>query len=189
MRVLLFVCALLCSSLLQAQSEVDPWEAKINADGLLELSWENLVPTDYNPDAVFEALLQQYDLENIEDDDPKVAEIQSKMRDLMSAAPAVASLDGRRIRMPGLVLPLEADTETMRELLLVPYFGACIHVPPPPANQILYIRTKAEGVPAREFYEPVWVEGVLHVQFHANETGDAGYILDLENIETYEEEQ
>ncbi len=54
-------------------------------------------------------------------------------------------LNGSKVKIPGFVIPLEGDDKAVTEFLLVPYFGACIHVPPPPPNQIIYVKFKKKG--------------------------------------------
>lgn len=71
-------------------------------------------------------------------------------------------LAGKTVRMPGYVLPLETDGTLVREFLLVPFVGACIHVPPPPPNQMVYVQIE-QAFESKALYEPVWVEGVLTV--------------------------
>ena len=101
-----------------------------------------------------------------------------------TSAPVVGALDGQRVRLPGFVVPLDfEDTETS-EFLLVPYFGACIHVPPPPSNQIVYVKTVA-GYPLKELFDPVWVTGEIRTDAHLNEVGDAGYTMQATIIEPY----
>ena len=100
------------------------------------------------------------------------------------SAPVVGELDGQRIRLPGYVVPLDFEATDVAEFLLVPYFGACIHVPPPPSNQIVYVTTVA-GYPLKELFEPVWVTGVIRTQAYLNEVGDAGYTLKATIIEPY----
>lgn len=74
----------------------------------------------------------------------------------------VGELDGEQVRMPGYLLPLELRGTEVTEFLLVPYVGACIHVPPPPANQIVHVRlAENESYQSTELFEPVWVTGVL----------------------------
>ena len=70
----------------------------------------------------------------------------------------VHTLDGELIRMPGYLLPLEYTGTAVREFLLVPFVGACIHVPPPPLNQMVFVRVDAPFVP-KSIYSPVWVSG------------------------------
>ena len=70
----------------------------------------------------------------------------------------VDDLDGREIQIAGYALPLELSGTAVTEFLLVPYVGACIHVPPPPTNQMVHVRIPA-GYESEELYEPVWVTG------------------------------
>ena len=102
-------------------------------------------------------------------------------------------MDGKDVRLPGYLLPLEMEGKTVREFLLVPYVGACIHTPPPPPNQMVFVETP-DGYEPEGLYEPVWVEGKMR-----NEPGshrlsyidgeadiDAGYSLRANNVEPYE---
>ena len=93
-------------------------------------------------------------------------------------------LDGRQIRLPGFVIPLEGDSETVTELLLVPYFGACIHVPPPPPNQIVYVKFK-QGVPIKGLWDVVYVKGKLKVEEVSSDLGQAGYLIEGVGVEAY----
>src|SRR5262249_18505408 len=77
-------------------------------------------------------------------------------------APVVESLDGKRVRLGGYVVSLDFDATRVKEFLLVPFVGACIHVPPPPANQIVYVKS-ADGFEVSGMFEPVWVTGTLKV--------------------------
>lgn len=72
-------------------------------------------------------------------------------------------LDGKTIRMAGYLLPLEFSDQGVHDFLLVPYVGACIHVPPPPPNQIVFVRlTKKFRV--TDLYTAVWINGTLKTQ-------------------------
>jgi hypothetical protein len=75
----------------------------------------------------------------------------------------VATLDGKMVRIPGYALPLEHAGTGVTEMLLVPYVGACIHVPPPPANQTLYVKLN-QSYKADNLYEPVWITGRMKVR-------------------------
>lgn len=83
-------------------------------------------------------------------------------------------LDGVEVTMRGFITPLGFEGESIVEFLLVPYFGACIHVPPPPANQIVLI-TEARGVMPGNLFDPVEVTGVLRVVSTTAEFGEIGY--------------
>ncbi len=67
------------------------------------------------------------------------------------------------IRMPGYILPLEMDGALAVEFLLVPTVGACVHTPPPAANQLVHVRFP-EGYPLRGMYDPVWIIGALQAE-------------------------
>lgn len=98
----------------------------------------------------------------------------------------VEELDGKIVRLPGFVLPFEySNSGKISEFLLVPYFGACIHVPPPPPNQMVYVKAE-KPVDVGKVWDPVWVVGVLRTQKHLNEVGDAAYTLELKSWEIYE---
>lgn len=72
-------------------------------------------------------------------------------------------LDGKVIRMPGYALPLEQSKDGVTEFLLVPYVGACIHTPPPPANQIVYVKL-SKAYKVTSLYEPVWITGRIAIE-------------------------
>lgn len=95
-------------------------------------------------------------------------------------------LIGETIRMPGFILPLDfQEGGEIGEFLLVPYFGACVHTPPPPPNQIVYV-TLQEPIVVERMWDPVWVTGVLSADRHMNELGNAAYTLSLIAHEPYE---
>ena len=101
-------------------------------------------------------------------------------------APVVEALDGQLIKLPGYIVPLEVSEEgRTTEFLLVPYYGACIHVPPPPSNQIVHIFSEM-GVRVEDLYQPYWIEGKLQVKASTSELADAGYQMDAEKIYAYE---
>ena len=95
-------------------------------------------------------------------------------------------LDGKRIRVPGYVVPFDfnADAEHT-EFLLVPYFGACLHTPPPPPNQIIFVKA-AVAAKIENIYEPVWLEGTLKTGEFLNDLGNSAYELNLSKLEPYE---
>jgi hypothetical protein len=98
----------------------------------------------------------------------------------------VDALNAVRIRMPGYVVPLEfASDHRYREFLLVPYFGACLHTPPPPPNQIVYVKT-AKPVTIDDIWAPVWAEGEMATTRKDNDLGNAAYTLTLDKLSPYE---
>ncbi len=97
----------------------------------------------------------------------------------------VEELDGYRVRMPGFIVPLEFSPDGfLREVLLVPYHGACIHEPPPPPNQIVYA-TSAEPHKFPGNWTPVWLTGTMSTEHYLNFLGDAAYTMNVESWELY----
>ncbi|MAN79763.1 MAG: hypothetical protein CMF64_05155 [Magnetovibrio sp.] len=103
-------------------------------------------------------------------------------------------LDGQLVRLPGYVLPLEFEGTSVKEFLLVPYVGACIHVPPPPINQTVVVHLN-QSYATKELYEPVWVTGRIAVKRSKRALtlvdGDAdvetGYTIQGTRVEPYTE--
>ncbi len=100
-------------------------------------------------------------------------------------APVVTEFDGQYVRIPGYIVPLEFDDDDRtREFFLVPYMGACIHVPPPPSNQIIWVTTEA-GVALNSLWQPFWLEGRLKVESDSNELASVGYKMEADSVEIY----
>lgn len=102
----------------------------------------------------------------------------------------VPELNGKLVKIPAFVVPLDGDMEALTELLLVPYFGACIHVPPPPPNQIIHIKPEGEGVKIGDLdlYDPVFAIGVLRTDGVDHELAEIGYSMDIKKLEPYTED-
>ena len=99
------------------------------------------------------------------------------------APPAVVTeLNGKRVKIGGYVVPLDFDATSIKEFLLVPFVGACIHVPPPPANQIIYV-TYARGLEVTRPFDPVAVTGPIRAETAFTGLADAGYSIDAEVVE------
>lgn len=93
------------------------------------------------------------------------------MENRRAAAESVnPALAGQQVRMPGYVLPLEIVDGKAVEFLLVPTVGACVHTPPPPANQVVFVSYPA-GFPVRGLFDPVWITGPLRAQSVARSVG------------------
>lgn len=98
----------------------------------------------------------------------------------------VKELDGKRIRVPGYVVPFDFSADAKHtEFLLVPYFGACLHTPPPPPNQIILVKSETAAT-IDNIYEPVWLEGTLRTGEFLNDLGNSAYELNLSKLEPYE---
>lgn len=97
-----------------------------------------------------------------------------------------SQLDQMLVKIPGFVVPLvQDDTGLVSVFFLVPYFGACIHVPPPPPNQIVYVKLDGGGVRLGSPEEPYWITGILHTDTNGTRVAKAAYTLDATRMERY----
>ena len=98
-----------------------------------------------------------------------------------------SEFNGERIRIAGYLVPLEFDTpDAVTQAFLVPYFGACIHVPPPPPNQIILLNTD-EGLNLSDMYNPYWVSGEVSTVLHENDVATSAYAMSVTDFELYTE--
>ncbi|MBF8659130.1 DUF3299 domain-containing protein [Pseudomonas putida] len=147
-----------------------------------ELDWPALIPE--GAPVVAPQLAPLHDMSQLSD--ALSAESAPAARQQAPAAPVVNSLDGQQIKLPGYIVPLEVNEQgRTTEFLLVPYYGACIHVPPPPSNQIVHIVSEM-GVRVEDLYQPYWIEGTMHVKPSSSELAEAGYRMEAEKIYAYE---
>ena len=148
-----------------------------------DLSWQEMIPPDAPPE--IPNMKPLHDLSGMADA-LSVESAPAAKQDLPNA-PVVQSLDGRHIRLPGYIVPLEVSEEgRTTEFLLVPYFGACIHVPPPPPNQLVLVRYP-KGLKLDDIYTPLWVTGTLKVEKVNNDLADAAYALDAGKVRAVKE--
>jgi hypothetical protein len=146
-----------------------------------ELTWGEMMP----PDTALPApAAPVHDLAQLAD--ALAAESGPAATQQAPAAPVVKELDGVEVKLPGYIVPLDVSEEgRVTEFLLVPYFGACIHVPPPPSNQIVHV-TSELGVLLDALYQPFWIEGPLKVEHVSSELAEAGYRMEASKIYPYE---
>ena len=149
-------------------------------EGFKEIDWDALVPKHWDPMKEMRGL----DLEQMDDADPRAMEALERMKKIWNEAPVDTSLNGARIRIPGFLVPLDAQRKQLKEFLLVPYFGACIHTPPPPANQIIH-GVAVKRLKQVEMMSAVWVSGTLETVRSDTEFGASGYRLKAEVITPY----
>jgi hypothetical protein len=94
-------------------------------------------------------------------------------------------LDGQNVKLPGFIVPLDIGKDGLvAEFFLVPYFGACIHVPPPPPNQIVYVRM-SKGIALESIYEAYWITGRMKLQNKTTRLGASAYHLVGDKVEIY----
>ncbi|MDX1414436.1 MAG: DUF3299 domain-containing protein [Candidatus Promineifilaceae bacterium] len=149
-----------------------------------EIMWDALVPADFTAEAIMAKYAEQ--LAQISDGSPEGFELYSQMQAEFNNAPVNETMDGTLVRLPGFIAPLEYTDDLITEFLLVPYFGACIHVPPPPANQTVLVKLSAgQGIKFEESWEPYWVMGKLTAEGASTELAEAGYFIENAQFELY----
>ena len=151
------------------------------ADAAKETSWEELMPKDWDP---MKDLRQLGDAGLVQEGSVKERNLMRQMRELWDHAPTNPKMDGARVRLPGYVVPLEEVKGELKEFLLVPYFGACIHSPPPPANQIVHV---ISGTPLKGWrtMDAVWVNGTLKATRSDSAMGASAYVIQDPSVERY----
>ena len=156
--------------------------AKAN-DSANVLSWEDLMPKTLQQN---DRLERTPDVKVGEEFDWEEDSFEEAFATPVHPTGVVEELDGQRVKLPGFIVPLEMVGEgKVAEFLLVPYFGACIHYPAPPPNQIVYV-TLAEPVELQSMWDPVWLTGELRTESRHSDLGAAGYSMKGEVIEAYE---
>lgn len=151
------------------------------------IDWNDLMPEPWVKEMTKE-MAAVGKLSNLQDSSEEAYKAMSAMRKKFDEAPIVKSQLNKKVRLPGYVVPLDADRAEKREFLLVPYFGACIHTPPPPANQIVLIRPTAQSKIKKlpESMDIVWVEGEIKEGRVATSQGVSGYLLEAISVAPYE---
>jgi hypothetical protein len=158
------------------------------------VEWVDLIPSE-----VLKILLNPpnyiAEIEDGSDEDQIASQIKStpveEEEDIYQQALASTdvnpALDGQKIRIPGFVVPLEFDEEqTISQFFLVPYFGACLHMPPPPPNQIILVNAP-DGVQMSALYEPFWLEGQIATAITENDMAKSAYAMKLHRLSPYSE--
>ena len=181
-----------CALLLTSQNNIDAQAQDTNLSNFEEIEWTELMPAED-----LEALQNPPDyIMDIEEGsaEDKVVNQGEKPTDMffddeyqraLLSTTVVSELDGKAIRIPGFIVPLEFnDDKTVSQFFLVPFFGACIHVPPPPPNQVIHV-TSSNGVKLENLYTPHWVSGVVNSVFIENEIATATYAMDAVDVEVY----
>ncbi|KLN65451.1 hypothetical protein ZX61_09700 [Vibrio sp. VPAP30] len=144
----------------------------VNAEDTLTLEWIDLIP---------ESERNQFDSYGM----PAIDHSGTSMEQSMVGS-VRQELNGSKVKIPGFVIPLEGDANMVTEFLLVPYFGACIHVPPPPPNQIIYVKFP-KGAPVQELWDVVYVIGTLKTETVSHELAQTGYVLQGTEIAEYDD--
>lgn len=178
-------------SLRTLQARFGPWRRRLLVAGapalLLSLqapsAGTNLAAAPVvSPAAVAAALLAQGD-EPTAIDWQILAGLDYKTGELSET---LKKLNGKPVKVPGFMVPLEDFATSVSEFLLVPWFGACVHTPPPPPNQTVYVKMAGGKETKVGWWDPVWVEGTLRIEKVESVYGVAGFQLEATKITPYE---
>jgi len=156
-------------------------------EGYKTIEWNDLMPDPWVKEMSKEmAALSK--LSYMQDTSDEANKAMNAVRKKLDEAPIVKAQLNKKIRIPGYAVPLDAERSDKREFLLVPYFGACIHTPPPPANQIVLVRPTAQSKIKKmpESMDVLWVEGELKEGRISTSQGVSGYMLEAVTIAPYE---
>lgn len=146
-----------------------------------EITWDDLAgPVPDQIQAQIDQMLETDDMDILSDE-----EFEARWNELQDQAyPVIDEMDGEVVRIPGFVVPWDLEANEVREFLLVPYLGACIHVPPPPPNQVIFVKTD-QVYDVQELFDPVWVTGTLNVETVSTDLAEAGYVLNADTVIRY----
>jgi hypothetical protein len=143
------------------------------------VTWAELVPPGWDPYAGFKDL----DPSQLQEGSAEEQVWMQRLRRVWDEAPLRAELDGQRLRLPGYVVPLDAMGGMVKDFLLVPYYGACVHSPPPPANQIVLVTLPARR--ALRTMDAVWVSGEIRAKRQPSPSGVSGYAMAATQVVPY----
>jgi len=180
----ILAAVLISSSLYSWSFFKDNEESALPAD-VSEITWEDLIPADFVPPENPYMKMSVQEIDKLMDGSEESNAIVEELNKKLAYAPVVPELDGQRVKFPAYITPLEYNEQsTLKEFLLVPFVGACIHVPPPPANQIVHAKTE-KGIKSKGMYEAVWATGVIRTETVKSALAESGYRLEVETIKPY----
>lgn len=138
-----------------------------------KIGWSDLIP----PSVPYSRIVAEGDRDEVNDTwDPTYDENGTKLN---------LDLNGRLVTMPGYMVPLSSGAEGVTRFMLVPYVGACVHVPPPPPNQLIFVTAQTPWADG-SLWDAVLVTGRLSAQAQSTEIADSGYEIAAEKIQRYE---
>jgi len=138
-----------------------------------QITWDDLLPEGWTPPIA--------PVDHFFEQGPAAAQS-------VAEAPVVPAMNGQRVRLPGYLVPIDLDGKQVRSFLMVPYFGACIHVPPPPPNQVVFVRLE-KPVSLEDPYGAHWVTGRLSTEASSTNLAEAAYTMVGEVVEVFDWDQ
>ncbi|MFK7939101.1 MAG: DUF3299 domain-containing protein [Roseovarius sp.] len=142
------------------------------ASSAREIKWDDLIP----PGVPYSEIIGEGEMDTVNDTWNPIYDANGiKLND---------ALNGAYIRMPGFMIPFNITADGVTDFMLVPYVGACIHVPPPPANQLVVVQAKRPW-PGDQLWDAVWVTGLMRTKLQSTDLGQTGYSILADDMETY----
>ena len=163
-----------------APEEIDPLAEVLPEDKneLFDIMWEDLLPP--GEDEIYAAQYASLFSMGIEEGSPGDIATQ------IGTFNTVGILDGHKIRIPGFTVPFEFGRDAkVNEFLLVPYYGACLHQPPPPPNQTVLVKTD-KPIKLRDLAQAVWIEGYIATESSFTDLANSAYTITMTDLEVYE---
>lgn len=159
-----------------------------------EIEWTELIPADdlaillNPPDFLFD-IEDQSENDNMESlkGVSSTDAAAKRYQQALESTRVIETFDSKNIRLPGFIVPLETDEkQRVTQFFIVPYFGACLHMPPPPPNQIIFVKSTA-GIEVTSLYDAFWFEGVLSIDTTDSLLGKSAYSMQLNKAYPYED--
>lgn len=141
------------------------------AETVLELEWPDLLPNGAPPVSPVISTQLDHDLPATRVQQPPSSGLRT-------------DLNGKTVRLPGYIVPLDYKGTGVVAFLLVPFVGACVHVPPPPANQLVLV-TSNVPYETKGLFEAVYVTGMFGAASVHTQVAEVGYALSADKIEPY----
>lgn len=169
--------------------------ATLPSSVFMQAEWTDLIPEDdlevlLNPPSYLDDIVDgsvedklsnkfKNEINQVDEDRYQQALTSTRVKAIVNNAP---------IRIPAFIVPLEFDDEQkVTQFFMVPYYGACIHLPPPPPNQTIFVNY-AKGIKLESLYEPYWVSGIIKTSLVENDTATAAYSMEMHAFEAYTDE-
>lgn len=179
-------------------SPVSP-EKTLSEEDYVMIEWTDLIPEDdltvlSNPPEILnniedgsadDTLDGEIDTSSIKDAEQLAA--YARYQEALASDKVVEKFNNSYIRLPGFIVPLDFDGhQIVKRFFFVPFFGACIHVPPPPPNQVIYVDFP-EGFTLPAINDPYWLEGKIVIEKTENDTASSAYTMQAHKIHAYYE--
>jgi hypothetical protein len=160
-----------------------PMKPRTTSGPYEDITWDLLLPEGWSVEKIMDSL----NLNELGDNDPKARDAMKTIREMWDKAPTNPKFDNRRVSIAGFVVPLDGEREKTREFLLVPYFGACIHAPAPPANQVIHVVVN-KAANSIKLSPTALISGTLRVVRSDTKLAVTGYEMTLDAAEPFKHE-